>query len=214
MDKKIISYIITFLVLAGFVAVLFFVNGPSKPSETKVDTGSAALKRENAYFLGNKSAKVEIIEFSDFKCPACGIAAPEVKRAVESYGDKVVFYYRHFPLDIPGHEISPDAAKAAEAAGKQGKFWEMDELLFQNQASLNDDLFVKLAKDLNLNVDQFNADRNSEEIAKIVEKDKSDALSLGVNGTPTFFINGEQVNLSNIPQFEDWKQLIDNKLKQ
>jgi len=212
MNKNTISYIITGTVILAFVGLLAFVNTSNSPKEANNIPAEEAIYRESAYTIGNKDAKVRIVEFSDFKCPACAMAAPYATEAVKSYNGDVSLSYRHYPLPIQGHEMAEPAAKAAEAAGKQGRFWEMEELLFKNQGSLGDETFKKLAGDLKLDIAKFEADRNSEEIANIIKQDLKDVETLGINSTPTFFVNGEKIVGGQTA--EGWKVIIDKKLNQ
>lgn len=208
MNKK---TIIAFLVVAVTIAlgILIAFTGSSKEEVSRgSETKTESVKREDAFYKGNKGAKVEIVEFSDFQCPACKMSAPVVKEVVKFYGDKIVFYYRHFPL--PQHKLSKDAALASEAAGLQGKFWEMADLIFENQSSLTNTSFNEFAKLLGLDMAKFESDVRSEDTKKRVEEDLSDAKILGVNSTPTFYINGEKIEGGLT--FEDWKKVIDKKL--
>lgn len=208
MNKNII---IAALVVVATIAVgvlVSFSNDSGKQKITSKTDTKAELIREGAYYKGNKDAKIVIVEFSDLQCPACKMAETGVKQVLENYGGKVVFYYRHFPL--MQHPFSTDAAKAAEAAGKQGKFWEMHDAIFENQASLSKEIFTKLAKDLGLDMAKYEADIASEDISEIIDKDNFDAKSLEVKSTPTFYINGEKVEGSL--GFDDWKAKINEKL--
>lgn len=206
MDKK-VSGIIGVVVVAIIGAIVYFgAQNPTPPT-----AADAKVKQEDSWFKGEKSAKVEIVEFSDFQCPACGAEEPEVAKVREFYGDKIVFYYRHFPLENV-HPFALSGAKAAEAAGMQGKFWEMHDAIFANQKSLNKDIFKKLAGDLGLDVAKFEADSASKEVADKVTRDKNDGIGLKVNSTPTFFINGQKLEGGGI-SFEEWQKIIDSKLE-
>jgi len=206
MDKKIITLIFAGVLTFGLV-LLMVIFGSGETSKKEISTDG--VKREGAFYKGNKEAKIELVEFSDFQCPACAVNANEVNKVIKEYGDKIVFYYRHYPL--PQHKFATNAAKAAEAAGKQGKFWEMHDIIFQNQASLTNESFVTLANQLQLDMNKFNSDFNGLETSRIVETDKKDAVKLGVSSTPTFYLNGEKVQGGG-QSFEDWKKIIDAKL--
>ena len=208
MNKKIIALIsITILVILVILFTVFLGFG----GKGGKDIARGETKRADSWIKGAKDSRIEIIEFSDFQCPACGMAEPEVKKVLDFYKDKVTFYYRHFPL--PQHKFSKVASRVCEAAGKQGKFWEMHDLIFQNQSKLSDELFQKLAKDLNLDLEKFNQDLKDPKITKKIEQDLKDAESLGVNSTPTFFINGEKLEGGGLT-FADWQSIIDKKLKE
>ncbi|OGC58187.1 hypothetical protein A3A70_00445 [candidate division WWE3 bacterium RIFCSPLOWO2_01_FULL_42_11] len=156
---------------------------------------------------GPADASVTLVEYSDFQCPACKNAEPLVKALIEQNPD-VKFVYRHFPI----HDQSLDAGKAAEAAGAQGKFWEMHDVLFDKQndwAGKNDakDKFTQYAKDLGLNMDQFKKDFDDSKSSDSVALDQSGGDQSGVNATPTFFINGKIVKNAN--NLKDFQALID-----
>jgi protein-disulfide isomerase len=158
---------------------------------------------------GSPRAPVTIVVFSDFQCPFCGRAEPTVKQLEDEYKDKLKVVWKNQPL--PFHPNAMPAAKAAMAANKQGKFWEMHDKLFSNQQALGDAIYAQYAKELGLDMAKFNADLNSPEIAQSIQKDMQEGASLGANGTPTFFINGRQlVGAQPIDQF---KQVIDDELK-
>ena len=130
-----------------------------------------------------------MVEYGDFECPYCGRAHPLVKRLLKERGKEVNFVFRNFPLQ----EIHPHAymsATAAEAAGKQGKFWEMHDLIFENQKKLDANYLLTLAEDMGLDLAQFAKDWKSEAIVNKIENDFESGIRSGVNGTPTFFLNG------------------------
>jgi len=141
---------------------------------------------------GNLQAKITLVEYGDYQCPHCGHAHPLLKRLLKEMGSELRFVFRNFPLQ----EIHPSAymaALAAEAAGKQGKFWEMHDLIFEHQKTLQGHAFVDFAERLQLNLQQFAQDWKSEEIQGKVELDFESGIRSGVNGTPTFFVNGEKL---------------------
>lgn len=145
---------------------------------------------------GSENAKVTVIEYSDFECPACAAAAPIMKDLLAGYGDDVRFVYRHFPL--PSHKNSEAAAYAAEAAGEQGKFFEMHDALFEKQDEWRAEgdpvgKFKEYALSLGLDVDKFSEDVKSGKIRAKVSDDKAGAYAARVNATPTFFVNGRAV---------------------
>ena len=158
--------------------------------------------------LGQVNAKLVIVEFSDFECPACIAASVYIKDVTSKYAQDLKFVYRHFPLEQ--HPLAMGAATAAEAAGLQGKFWEMHDLLFQKQGDLNDEVIKQLAKDLQLDMIKFDADKNSQNIKQKIQNDTNDALSLKINSTPTFFLNGQRLKLVNLTDLEaEIKKIID-----
>lgn len=185
---------VTVAIVAG-AAILF-----SRPPAPIPTVAKEQLVPEVAARKGNPEAKTVLVEFSDFQCPACLAAKPFVDAVVTNYPDELLFVYRHFPLDQ--HPQSVPAARAAEAAKQQGKFWEMYDALFAAQAELSEETIVRLARELGLRMEAFNHDRASATIAAIVEKDRTDAISFGVNSTPTFFLNGQKLTLYSFADLE------------
>ena len=138
---------------------------------------------------GNVNAATTLVEYGDFQCPYCRRAHPLVKRLLKEKGNELHFVFRNFPL----RSIHPHAyisATSAEAAGKQGKFWEMHDLIFENQDKLNTNYLLSLAEDIGLDLVQFAQDLKSKKILDKTEKDFESGIRSGVNGTPTFFLNG------------------------
>lgn len=158
----------------------------------------------DATAVGSKDAKTYLVEFSDFQCPACGAFKPYVDEIKTTYKDKLLFAYRHFPLQQ--HQFAKPSAYAAEAAGEQGKFWQMYDYLFTNQEDLSDKKIADGAKLLGLDLKKFGEDIKSEKIKNKVDKDLSDGQKFGVNGTPTFFLNGQKLELSS---FSDLKKAVE-----
>src|SRR3989338_2499977 len=160
-------------------------------------------------FRGGKDAKITIVEFSDYQCPYCVRAESVVEQIMETYGNKVKFVYRDFPL--PGHQFAQKAAEASECADDQGKFWEYHDLLFENQQSLATSNLKQYAKDLGLNTEQFNSCLDSGKYTQEVRKDLNDGASYSVEGTPAFFVNGKPV--VGAQPFSVFKEIIEEELK-
>lgn len=158
---------------------------------------------------GPANAKVTIVEFSDYQCPYCGRVEPTVKQILSTYGDKVRFVYRDFPLSSL-HQNAQKASEASECADKQGKFWEYHDKLYQNQSALDVTSLKKYAADLKLDTTKFNQCLDSGEMTAEVQKDEQDGVTAGVDGTPSFFINGESI--VGAQPFEAFKAIIDAKL--
>lgn len=178
------------------------------PSETGPVVAVDSVNIDD-WIKGNRDAKVVLIEYSDFQCPACAFYYPLLKKFSEEFGDKIAIVYRHFPL--PNHQNAKPAAYAAEAAGKQGKFWEMHDIIFDSQKDWKDrrnadEIFINYAQTLNLNIDQFKTDFASKEIRKKVEGAYQNGIGLGLNSTPTFFLNGKK--LANPRNYEDFRNII------
>ncbi|MDJ0866743.1 MAG: DsbA family protein [Myxococcota bacterium] len=158
---------------------------------------------------GGSSPKVTVVEFSDFQCPFCRRVGPTLAQIEEAYGDDVQVVFKHLPLRI--HPKAPAAHAASEAAHKQGKFWEMHDLIFENQREMSEEKYVEYATQLGLDVEQFKKDVVSAEIKARLDADQKEAERLGVSGTPAFFINGKY--LSGAQPFDNFKRVIDEELK-
>lgn len=143
------------------------------------------------HIQGNSSADLTIVEYGDYQCPHCGAAHPILKEMMAELGDQIRFVFRNFPLSEM-HEYARPAALAAEAAALQGKFWEMHDAIYDNQQNLSTRFFMDLAEQLNLDVDQFKSDMQKESLEEKVEGDFESGMMSGVNGTPTFFVNGQK----------------------
>jgi protein-disulfide isomerase len=189
-------------------------TGEQTPPAKKVDVETGHLPS-----LGNKNAKVVMVEFSDFECPFCKQYFDETFAKVKKdYVDsgKVVVYYRHFPLDF--HPAAKPAALASECANEQNKFWDFHDLVFTNQADITsktaEEVIIALkgfATTLGLNQQQFDNCLDSEKYKNNVEKDAADGSTAGVSGTPTFYINGIPV-VGALP-YETFKTELDKALK-
>ncbi len=147
------------------------------------------FKLDNTPVKGNPEAKVKLVEFADFQCPHCRMVVPIMDEVSKKYGDKIAFYYKHFPLD--GHPQAMVASQAAEAAHRQGKFWPMHSLIFENQESLSKAKLRGFAQELGLNMDKFNKDFDSPEVATYVTQQRGEGETAQINGTPSLFINGK-----------------------
>jgi protein-disulfide isomerase len=166
------------IVIVIAVAALFLLSKPGY---------SPLPYREHAKGTG----PVEILEFSDFQCPACGAAYPEAKAFIESNSDKAKVVYRHFPL-TQIHPFAFKAAEASECAADQGKFWEYHDKLFENQQALGRAGLAKYAEQLGLDMTKFSSCLDSGVMADRVNADVSDGNKKGVRATPTFFIGGQK----------------------
>jgi protein-disulfide isomerase len=134
---------------------------------------------------------VTLVEYGDYECPYCGAAYPIVKEAQSRLGDRLRFVFRNFPITT-AHPHAEQAAEAAEAAAAQGKFWEMHDLLYENQRSLGDADLHAYAEALGLDVERFDKELSEHVYAPRVREDFMSGVRSGVNGTPTFFINGHR----------------------
>ena len=167
------------------------------------------------WIRGNVNAPVTLVEYSDFQCPACGSAYPVLKQIEKDFGDSLRVVYRHYPL--PQHLNSTLAAQAAEAAGKQNKFWEMHDKLFETQTDWSnktnaeaEQIFAGYAEAFGLDKNKFTQDFNSAEISTKISASRAGGDSSGVNSTPTFFLDGQPLNLKT---FGDLQVAIQAKIK-
>jgi len=204
--------ITTILILAGGV---FLTSRSFQQTTSEALADKKILIRNDNQSKGSESAKINIVEFADYQCPACGQVYPTIKKLLDNYQGEIFFVYRNFPL--PQHKNAILAAKAAEAAGNQGKFWEMHDKIFENQDFWAEsdkalDSFLKYAKDLNLDVKKFEEDIKSNQILEKINRDINDGNDLGVNSTPTFFIN--QKKIVGYLSLEEFKKIIDQKLSE
>jgi protein-disulfide isomerase len=151
------------------------------------------LVNEKDNIAGEASAAITLVEYGDYQCPHCGHAYPIIKDIQEKMGDSLRFVFRNFPLN----ELHPQAfmaAVATEAAARQNAFWAMHDIVFENQQSLNSDNIMDYAKAIDLDVNQFSSDLQDAALRQKVETDFESGIMSGVNGTPTFFINGSRYN--------------------
>ena len=157
--------------------------------------------KDEPHLKGNPEASVVLVEFSDFQCPACGAAAPLVKEVVEKYQDKMKFEYRHFPLTTI-HQYAFRSAEASECAADQGKFWEYHDKLFFNQDNLKKSNLLLYAQETEgIDAELFKDCLASGVKKKRVNEDLDEARRLGLNSTPTFFLNSQKV--------DDWQRLME-----
>jgi protein-disulfide isomerase len=161
------------------------------------------------HIQGDPTAKCTLVEYGDYECPHCGRAYPIVKRIQKHFGKRMKFVYRNFPLN-EAHPHAESAAETAEFAGAHGKFWEMHDLLFENQERLGATLYLKLAADLKLKAEDLRQAIEKRDYAAHVKNDFTGGVRSGVNGTPTFFINGERHDLPF--DYEDLLGEIESKL--
>lgn len=193
-----------------FVGLLVFSKDDSGTGNTNVQPSSHT----------KGGGTVTLVEYGDFECPFCGTFYPIVQQVKEKYGDKITFQFRHFPI-VSAHPNAMIAHRAAEAAGKQGKFFEMHDLIYENQQrwsaqagvsqSVANDLMVSFAEQLNLNIEQFKTDAASSAINDAIQADVKAGQDLRVSGTPTFFLNGNKLD-SPRDSVEYFSEKIDEAL--
>jgi protein-disulfide isomerase len=181
---------------------------PQAPPQEDMDK-VYSLPLEGSYVFGKADAPATITVFNDYQCPFCSRFYPAAHDAVKALPGKAKLVLKHYPL--PFHQMARPAAKAALAAGLQGKFYEMSDLLFQNAAALSDDKFKELAKQAGLNVDKFTKDLKDKdaEFEKKIQQDIALAEKADVRGTPTYFLNGKKNKARDV---DTWKKEIEAAL--
>lgn len=178
-------------------------NAPAaQPSAAPARSGSPLPGAQPMRVKGEQNAAVTIEEFGDFECPPCAALYPELKKIHGEFGPNVRIIFRHFPLPQI-HKRAVAAARAAEAAGRQNRFWEMHDMLYQNQSVWKNDAdvsvrFADYARVLGLNVEQFKTDMNAPAVMERVMADQARGGSLGVSGTPTLFLNGRELSVNDM----------------
>lgn len=207
---KWVAKLVILLAIAG--SINFFWYGETQPTTPKSESSTVAT---DDWIKGNKDSKVVLVEYLDFECEACGAYYPVMKRLSEEYKDDVKFVVRYFPL--PGHKNSMTSASAVEAAGRQGKYWEMHDIVFENQRDWGEkkvatpEIFEEYAKQLDLDLTKFQQDVTSQEVKNRIERDKNNGIKLGIQGTPTFFLNGKKIE--NPRGYEEFKKILDDVLE-
>ncbi|QBX57262.1 thioredoxin [Nocardioides seonyuensis] len=207
-------------IVVAALAILFVVNQSGEdevgPSAVESPTEENAIVRADSRILGEEGTSgVTFVEFLDFECEACGAAYPIVEDLREKYAGEVTFVIRYFPL--PGHFNSERAARAVESAARQGKLEEMYSKMYETQETWgearepHDDLFRSFAEELGLDMDQYDADYASAEVADRVARDIEDGTTLGVQGTPTFYVDGELFQPQSV---DDFSTVLDEALAQ
>lgn len=202
-SKLLTAILVIAVILASFwLGTVWDGQGPSavKPS------GTSTAGEEP--FLGSENTKVQITVFSDFECPFCGKAAPITHQIAEAYPEQVKVTFRNFPLSF--HANAQKAAEASECANLQGKFWEMHDKMYENQNDLRVDSLKRYAQELGLDTEEFNECLDSGSMKAEVEDDFQAGTTAGVQGTPTFVINGELV--VGAQPFAKFQEVIDRKL--
>ena len=200
---------VVIVIVVVALGIILSKSGVSN-SPTTTQNGDPKLISDNAVnIIGTKGAKVTITEFGDFECPACGEAEPVVKQILTKYKDNsnFAFVFRNFPLT----SIHPNAmisAEAAEAAGAQGKYWQMHDLLYAKQSEWATsaspmDVFVKYAQQIGLDINKFQSEVQQNKYQSVIQTDVTDGNALSINATPTFYINNQiDVGVPNASQFE------------
>jgi protein-disulfide isomerase len=211
-QKRYLPFVIIGGVLvAALVAALFLLRSPDSGSANNTSGSNASNARSaantpagprrpeqpgapNPHFRGGATAAVTLEEFGDFQCPPCGRLHASLKKIEDQYGDRLKVIFRNYPLQSM-HKNAFSAARAAEAAGLQGKFFQMHDMLFEHQTEWENSpeprpIYTSYASRIGLNVDKFKADMERQEVAERIQADFYRGTSMGVSGTPTVFLNG------------------------
>ena len=218
--------IILSVIILAFLGFVFWLSESNKIDLSNVDTSKVIAAssqtgdiEEHVYPSSNKNAKVVLIEYGDFQCPACATMSPKLKALSEEYGDKIAVVFRNFPLS--GHANALSAAAAVEAAGFQGKYWEMHDIIYDKQttwssanASERTELYKQYAQEVGVSdLEKFISDMKSANISKKISYDKALGTAAKITGTPSLLLNGEE--LTNEIWGDDTKlrEKIDSLLK-
>lgn len=189
--------------IGAVIGLFVFLKVAFTPTNTAPIPETTTVEASDHIKGASESAKL-LIEYSDFQCPACKTYQPLVKRLIDEKGDQFAFVYRHFPLEQ--HKNAEEAAWAAEAAAKQGKFWEMHDMFFDRQESWAEvgnpeELFTSYAKELGLNTDQFATDYAGNDVRDKVANDYASGVRANVAATPTFYLNGFKIQPRSYDEF-------------
>lgn len=210
--KRIIFWL-CFIVVLGLIVwgLVVAMNKPVTPSKA-LSTPADVTSTDNV--IGPENARVTLIEYSDFQCPACAMYFPVVEKLFAESSTTMRLVYRHFPL--PQHANAMIASQASEAAALQGKFWPMYRLIFDNQTEWENstkarEIFTQYAERIGLNMTSFKKDIDSDIVKNKIQASRDEGIKIGINGTPTFFVNGKAI--SNPQGYEQFKTIIEEAIK-
>jgi protein-disulfide isomerase len=216
--KWIAITVISFLFFAFFVGLILVTkNNQKKAAATPITLSS------EGHIRGASTSAVTLVEYSDLQCPACQAYHPTVLQLLEEYDGRVNLLFKHFPLG--GHKNAMAAAIAAEASGRQDKFFQMVDVMYERQREWENlanptQKFIEYATELELNIPQFQQDLEDDEIQKLIEGQQDEGIKNGVNSTPTFFLNSKvnpggfvPVDTPNAGDVESFKKILDEALK-
>ncbi len=205
MDKRFLAVVVAIIIIfAGFL----LLRGGDSANSTETDA------EPTNHIKGTNTTGVTLLEYGDFQCPACAAYYPIIEQVVADYSDRITFQFRHFPL-ISIHKNAFGASRAAEAAGKQDKFWEMYSKLFGNQQAWQDlnnpnEVFDTYAQQIGLDVDQYKSDFRSSSVSGAINADMKAGTEKDVSSTPTFFINGDLVQTPPVSIADQtFRQMLD-----
>ena len=214
MNKK--SWMIFAIIVVAIVGGMIYISTQNRLNVSDINNdqlntiiGAESRNGDIAdHEIGSKSPKVTIIEYADYQCPGCSAAAPKAKALAEKYKDHVRLIFRNFPI-ASSHPNARAAAAVAEAAGLQGKFWEINKLLYTNQDAWKnanitdrDNIFKSYAEQLKLNIDQYKTDIASNKVKNKIDFDMALGRKHGVAATPTFYVNGKNTEMDSSGSIE------------
>lgn len=215
--KQILFWVAIIIGIGLVVAGMIYLVSLQQRRPTTIPTASSVTIENKIntddWVKGNRDSKVVLIEYSDFQCPACAYFYPVVNKLADEFGDRIAIVYRHFPL--PNHLNAMPMVHVAEAAGRQGKFWEMLGLIFDGQKSwtgLRDvgNIARGYAETLGLDVDRYQKDLDSSELKQKNEAEVQKNRKLGITYTPSFFLNGKL--MPNPKSYEEFRNVITQAL--
>lgn len=216
-DQKVTGFVAV-MTLALIIVFVFLGSRPVSADKLISQTAisSDILVNNKVTRRGSSDAPITLVEFADFQCPACARFHTILNQLASDYPDQLQIVFRHYPLSQ--HQNAPGASLAAEAAGAQGKFWEMHDALYQSQLDWSvapdpQPIFTELAEDLGLNQEQFAQDLKNQAFGEKIAQDSADGDTVNVQATPTFFLNGRQVAEKGY-NYEGMKSIIDYLLSQ
>jgi protein-disulfide isomerase len=201
-------------VIIVVILCLFGIFTFTSKNSTNSNSSSKTSAQPTSHIIGAGTKNVTLVEYGDYECPYCGQYYPTVKAVQAKYGDAIRFQFRNFPL-VNAHQNAFAAARAAEAAGLQNKFWEMHDALYSNQAQWSAstsavDIFNQYAAQLQLNVTKFKQDYASIQVNDMINADTAAGTALNVQGTPSYFLDGKQVQVANT--VEAFSKVIDAEI--
>lgn len=205
MDKRFL--IIMAIIIAAFIGIFVFTGSGD-------DNGAVGVTSNHT--KGNNTKNVELLAYEDFQCPACGAFEPIVNEVFSKYENDILYKFRHFPIDTI-HPNARAASRAAEAAGKQNKFFDMYDILFANQQAWSESeeaktIFISYAEQLQLDIPKFEEDYTSEAVNSTINADKQEGNDRGVTGTPTFYLNGTKLDNNEIQTVEGFSAKVDEAI--
>ena len=232
--KRTLPFIIIIVVLALALGSAWYLTraipgSPTLGSQSPANSGSSPASTaqrppalqgvpgaEPPHVLGPAAAPAKLEEFGDFECPPCGLFHPILKQMKEEFGDQLQVTFREYPL-VPAHQHALAAASAAEAAGLQGRFWEMHDLIYEHQNDWKKEfdvrpIFEGYAKQIGLDIQRYQQDVSSDTVSQRIFMDGKRGHSMGVKGTPTVFLNGREVPFESLPP-EKLRVILQNEIR-